>query len=128
MELWLVPKSEVEGGVAGSGVNSGVEGVLCDRQPLNPVVPPLAAEGAEVGLDLLVEPLRLAVCLRVVCRGQRALDPKTFEDPSEQVGCKLWAAVGDDLVWKAMQAEVFSNEDVRRPLRIDLLVARDQVR
>ena len=55
-------------------MNSGVECILCNGEPFDPVISSLTAERSQVRLYFLIEPLRLSVGLGMIRSGQGALD------------------------------------------------------
>ncbi len=78
MKLRFVAIHEKEGGVARHGVLAHIESVLCNWQPLDPVVPPLRAESTKICLNLLVKVLSLTIRLQMVNRGEHAFNAESL--------------------------------------------------
>src|SRR5579859_4866055 len=78
---------------------------LCNFQPLCPVVLPVVDKCPEVLFHLLVNTLRLSICLWVVGCGCIGADPEESEQFSHVLGYKLRVSVMDDLPGKSMIPE-----------------------
>jgi membrane protein required for beta-lactamase induction len=70
-----------------------------------PVVLLFITKQAKVLFDFLVLALYFAVTLWIVGSSKAGLDTKAFVEGSHEMGSKLWAPIGEDLLWNSMKAE-----------------------
>ena len=78
-----------------------------------------ATKDAEIGLNLLVEPLCFSIGLRVVCCGQGDFISKDMAEFFCKVHSKLRASIGDDFVKKSEASIEFSENDGSDSVRGD---------
>ena len=86
-----------EGGVTERRLDLVVVRELGQGEPFRPVGLVMVDEYAQILLDLLVYPLRLSICLWVVCRGRVALDAHQLVKVLHEPGLELGASIVDDL-------------------------------
>ncbi len=83
VKLRFVAICEKEGGVARHGMLARIESVVCNWQPLDPVVPPLRAESMKIHLNLLVKALSLTICLWMIHLQERTSKAESLKDSLE---------------------------------------------
>jgi hypothetical protein len=76
-----------------SRVNVIVVLKLCKGKELVPIILPLIDKDTEILLELLINPFRLSVALRMICRGSRQFDSEESIQLLSELGNKLRAAV-----------------------------------
>ena len=111
-------------------MNLVVVGKLGDAEPVEPVVLVMVDEETEVLFQLLVDPFRLSIGLRVVRRGGVVLDAQELVKVRHEVRLKLGSSIVDDLGGNAVELEhvvtkqlghAFSREGGVRGNRVHLL-------
>lgn len=83
----------------------GVVSVFRPRQPGTPgrwIVPRQAPQGC---LQVLIEPLRLPVRLRVEARGEAGRGPQESAERPPHLGCELWSPVRHNVLGKPEDSE-----------------------
>ena len=94
-----------EGGVTERRLDLVVVRELGQGEPFRLVGLVMVDEYAQVLLNLLVYPLCLPICLRVVCCGRIALDAHQLVKVLHEPGLELGTSVMDDLLGNAVQPE-----------------------
>jgi hypothetical protein len=77
-----------------------------------PVVLLFIIKQAKVLFDFLVLALHFAVILRVVGSSEASLNTKALVEGSHKMGSKLWAMIGEDLLWNSMEVKYIKVVDV----------------
>ena len=101
---------------------------LCYRQKVTPVRHLIVDEGAEVDLELLVDPLGLAIGLGVEGRAYTALDADEVEKVLLEGGRESRIAIGDDVYRDPVKALVLFSKDLDKVIGLlTILLKRNEV-
>ena len=100
-----VPHDEVKWGFLGGRVGPCVSGVLCQQQPICPLVLFCTTVQPQVLFQALIHPLALAIRLGVEGQGDVLCDAKDITKFSAEMGSEVGVAVGYDFLGEAEMRE-----------------------
>lgn len=98
----VVPEVSVERALSRGGMAGVVTGKLSQWQKVHPIFLMVAQEAPEILLQDLINPLRLAICLRVVCGREAPLNTQSFEEGRPEPGRELETPIRDHRIQEPM--------------------------
>jgi hypothetical protein len=100
---------------------------LSSGQVRCPVVLLFITKQAKVLFNFLVLAFHFAITLRMVGSSETGLNTKALVKGSHETGSKLWATIGEDLLWNSMKAEYVRVMDVSSTLSCKIRLAGHEV-
>jgi hypothetical protein len=92
-----------------------------------PIVLLFITKQVKVLFDFLVLAFHFAIILKMVGSSETGLNNKALVEGSHKMGSKLWATIGEDLLWNSMKVEYVGVIDVSNTLGCKIRLAEHKV-
>jgi hypothetical protein len=83
----------------------GVQSKFSSREMFGPVFLSLVIKETKILLYFLVLVLNFAIFFKMIDSSEASFDTKMLIESTYELGCKLWAVIGQDFLWDFMKME-----------------------